>query len=763
MNHVVLFLLFLLIAVGCGEETAQVKEDKCDGIVCSENASCSEGVCSCKETFHKEGKACLLNMKMVSCISENIPKNGSATVTDVAVNWNKDEETWSEASACKVKCDDEYHFEEALCVSNTKMVPCVDQAPEDATSIDDDVAIIWWRDFSLWSSPDLCKWRCDETFHQEGNRCYSNTKMVPCIDTAPKNSTVSDADVEVIWGNNQWSDASCSWRCNDGYGEATGGKTCGVIPEISSITVISNNQINIVFNLALNDLFAIDIENYAIEGVTITEAVVSTTEPYTVSMIIKEDIVPHQEYLLAITNLESASGVIKPAESGTFMRRYLTSCDEILKEGLSVGDGIYTVDFDGAESNYDLMDVYCDMTTAGGGWMMVLRLNSNDNTTRQWSDIGFWESETEVGDIEPTALCENGILSDDGEACCPEACGQCGGADCDLATGGAAACCATNILSAMPIEYCDQYDAPCAINVDSDKIKRDYLSPAYAAYSAWDEILVDYRYTPDQKKRMAAVFANAENSGSLKSNSTMTPNNMNPSWYRTQVFNEGDSVDAAAWYGTELKFQITGHPYPVNGVPKDDNFRIWYGKVESSTCNLSGGIGGQGDGGNWWHELSFPISEVDICQENEYRGTIGSNGGGTLMEETLLEPQDAYNDGMMYVFVRKAPEVTDGVLSVISTDPDPDETNVNLNSDVVLVFNLSIPADADKSQIKILDSEGETPNGIVVITNRIFKFTPVAYKADETYTVTVETGFGSGGMTTDSDYVFTFKTGTTKK
>ena len=53
-----------------------------------------------------------------------------------------------------------------------------------------------------------------------------------------------------------------------------------------------------------------------------------------------------------------------------------TDCEDVLSNGWSTGDGVYSIDPDGPGGNSPY-DVYCDMTTDGGGWMRITHLHSN--------------------------------------------------------------------------------------------------------------------------------------------------------------------------------------------------------------------------------------------------------------------------------------------------------------------------------------------------------------------------------------------------
>ena len=73
-----------------------------------------------------------------------------------------------------------------------------------------------------------------------------------------------------------------------------------------------------------------------------------------------------------------------------------TNCKVIMDAGLSDGDGIYTIDPDGAGSNPPI-NAYCDMTTDGGGWTLIMK------TYQEGYSNSFW---TSTSDVNPSE-CEN--------------------------------------------------------------------------------------------------------------------------------------------------------------------------------------------------------------------------------------------------------------------------------------------------------------------------------------------------------------------
>ena len=100
-----------------------------------------------------------------------------------------------------------------------------------------------------------------------------------------------------------------------------------------------------------------------------------------------------------------------------------TSCLHVLMAGGSTGDGVYTIDPDGAGGNPPV-DVYCDMTSDGGGWTLVgstLDGTFNDEAAGYYSDLttlsptgahtGIWDGLRPLmsgGDEDIRFSCRNG-------------------------------------------------------------------------------------------------------------------------------------------------------------------------------------------------------------------------------------------------------------------------------------------------------------------------------------------------------------------
>lgn len=66
------------------------------------------------------------------------------------------------------------------------------------------------------------------------------------------------------------------------------------------------------------------------------------------------------------------------------------SCNRILADGVSRGDGVYWIDPNGGAPD-DAYIVYCDMTTAGGGWTLVMQSLAGDDTFHYSSE--YWSND----------------------------------------------------------------------------------------------------------------------------------------------------------------------------------------------------------------------------------------------------------------------------------------------------------------------------------------------------------------------------------
>lgn len=171
------------------------------------------------------------------------------------------------------------------------------------------------------------------------------------------------------------------------------------------------------------------------------------------------------------------------------------------------------------------------------------------------------------------------------------------------------------------------------------------MSPSFSSTIIPKNILLNFAYN-NGTSSIKAGFANSSNTLNLYNllNLSVSNNNINFTRYYT---NNSTSAD---FFGLNLSFQVIG-----NG---DDQFRLWYNKVDKSVCNQTGGIGTKGDAWSWWIEAGFTSSDGG-CQENAYRSYLGTNRGGSHPvitdsgSELLLSPPDIYTTNTVKIFIRE--------------------------------------------------------------------------------------------------------------
>ena len=88
------------------------------------------------------------------------------------------------------------------------------------------------------------------------------------------------------------------------------------------------------------------------------------------------------------------------------------SCAEHLAMDPALQSGTFDIDPDGT-GPLGPSEVACDMDSLGGGWTMLVRLNTNDGTSRVYGDTAFWDSPVAVGslsgDLDWIAAAANGL------------------------------------------------------------------------------------------------------------------------------------------------------------------------------------------------------------------------------------------------------------------------------------------------------------------------------------------------------------------
>lgn len=154
-------------------------------------------------------------------------------------------------------CPTDEHEEDGLCVFDLKEIPCDDLAPENGTSIIEDVMVEWNAVSGSWNQADLCAFSCNSGYellnglcqlpgcpngtHDESGSCVNNAKTVSCRDVAPIHATSISENITINWSvvTETWDTAAtCDYNCDSGYELSNG--SCVVVDSPCTGISISN-------------------------------------------------------------------------------------------------------------------------------------------------------------------------------------------------------------------------------------------------------------------------------------------------------------------------------------------------------------------------------------------------------------------------------------------------------------------------------------------------------------------------------------------
>ena len=178
----------------------------------SEPAECAW---ACNTDYDQSGDTCI-NTNNVPCISAP-PENGSlvqpTTTHDISYTTANG---WTSAPDCSWTCNTDYEASGNGCINN-KYVFCMDVTPEHATRQSMPLTEVTYTTAGGWTDPAPCPFTCDIGYVEDNGQCI-NSKEVPCIDNAPTNATSTIVNETINYTNGEWSETStCTWQCDPDY------------------------------------------------------------------------------------------------------------------------------------------------------------------------------------------------------------------------------------------------------------------------------------------------------------------------------------------------------------------------------------------------------------------------------------------------------------------------------------------------------------------------------------------------------------------
>ncbi len=169
MKKLLFILLIFTIMVGCEEDS----KENCDPAVCNNYHECLGNKCVLSDNRCDSLKDCEDGFE---CNAENFCIDPLAPCKDQTCGGNG--ECVVENNEAKCNCSENYHAEGLDCVSNSKKVDCKDNSPENGTSTITEVDVTWDKESNSWSEATDCEWSCETLYEKQNNSC-----IITCEDS----------------------------------------------------------------------------------------------------------------------------------------------------------------------------------------------------------------------------------------------------------------------------------------------------------------------------------------------------------------------------------------------------------------------------------------------------------------------------------------------------------------------------------------------------------------------------------------------------
>ena len=180
----------------------------------------------CPPTQELINERCVDLSQTVPC-SDVAPQNATSVIEDVIVTMNA-VGTWSSPSPCVWNCNTDYISEDALTCINSKVVTCdATQTPANAQGTSQEVTLSY-TSAAGWTNIPPCEFSCLDGFIEDGENQCINEKEVLCDDSnIPDNALALPDDVTITYSPAiGWeAPAECDWVCTDDF-TSEDGATC---------------------------------------------------------------------------------------------------------------------------------------------------------------------------------------------------------------------------------------------------------------------------------------------------------------------------------------------------------------------------------------------------------------------------------------------------------------------------------------------------------------------------------------------------------